>query len=178
MSSKPTDFKYVFESSISDQANVPNNIPQSLKNEIMKSANDGQYSSLLHLYATANTFKRPIVSIFPQIEHIAINRPVHNQTISPLDCSEDMYITWTHTSNVNKEMWQPNHFEIDDTTAENLSSGEPPLKKQKISDYFRKDTPRKHECANPETSHKSDKTDENSADSQTSTHSHISISPI
>lgn len=37
MSSKPTDFKYVFESSISDHANVPNNIPQSLNNEIMKS---------------------------------------------------------------------------------------------------------------------------------------------
>lgn len=103
MSSKPTDFKYVFESSISDHANVPNNIPQSLNNEIMKSANDGQYSSLLHLYATANAFKRPIVSIFPQIEHIAINRPVHNQTISPFDCSEEqhgppMYIMWTHTS--------------------------------------------------------------------------------
>lgn len=69
-----------------------------------------------------------------------------------------MYIMWTHTSNVNKEMWQPNHFvschEIDDTTAENLSSEEPPLKKQKISDYFRNDTSRKHECANPETLHK------------------------
>lgn len=40
-----------------------------------------------------------------------------------------MYIMWTQTSNVNKEMWQPNHFvschESDDTTAENLSSGEP-----------------------------------------------------
>lgn len=70
---------------------LTNNIPQSLKNEIMKSANDGQYSSLLHLYATANAFKRPIVSIFPQIEHIAINRPVNNQTISPLDCSEEQH---------------------------------------------------------------------------------------
>ena len=185
MSSKPTDFKYIFESSISDQANVPNNVSQSLKNEIMNSTNDGQYSSLLHLYATANAFKRPVVSIFPQIEHVAINRSVHNQTISPLDCSEEqhgppLYIMWTHTSNVNKEMWQPNHFvschEIGDTTAENLSSGEPPPKKQKISDYFRKDTSRKHECANPETSHESDKTDENFADSQTSTHPETNLS--
>ena len=109
----------------------------------MKSANDGQYSSLLHLYATANAFKRPIVSIFPQVEHVAINRPVHSQTISPLDCSEEqhrpMYIMWTHTSNVNKEMWQPNHFvsghEMDDTSqsAEKLQSWEPPLKKPKIT---------------------------------------------
>ena len=100
MSSKPTDFKYIFESSISDEANVPNNVSQSLKNEIMKSAKDGQYSSLLQLYATTKAFKRPIVSIFPKVEHAAINRSVHNQIISPLDLySEDQNFP-SHVHNV------------------------------------------------------------------------------
>ena len=72
MSRKP-QLQYIFETSNSDHARVPNDIPKSLKNEIMKIVNKGQYSSLLHLYATANAFNRPIVTIFPKIQNFAIN---------------------------------------------------------------------------------------------------------
>ena len=160
MSTKPSAFQYIFETSISDDARVTNDVSKFLKNEIMKSVNNGQYSSLLHLYATANAFNRPIVTIFPQVQNIVIDRQVHNQEIRPLDFSEDqsgpsMYIMWTHTSNTNKQMWRPNHFVschlINDakqspqkassehpSSPEKTPSGQPPLKKQKvISDYFK-----------------------------------------
>ena len=153
MSTKPSEFQYVFETSISDDARVPNDIPKSLKNEVMKSVNNGQYSSLLHLCATANAFNRPIVTIFPQVHNIVINREVHNQFIRPVGfsegmCGPSMYIMWTHTSNTNEQMWRPNHFVschvIDDTKPSNQnqsSCGQPPLKKQKkVSDFFPSET--------------------------------------
>ena len=88
------------------------------------------------------------MTIFPKIQNFVINREVHNQTIHPLFFSEEhsgpsMYIMWTHTSNTNKQSWQPNHFVscnvIDETkqSSEASSSGQPPLKKQKIFDYFK-----------------------------------------
>lgn len=110
----------------------------------MKAVNDGQYLSLLHLYATANAVHRPVVTIFPQIQNVIINRQVHNQTIRPIGFSEEQSKSVHNAdTNTNKEMWHPNHFVscpvIDDTrqSFEKVSSGQLPLKKLKISDNFK-----------------------------------------
>ncbi|KAK3092422.1 hypothetical protein FSP39_002648 [Pinctada imbricata] len=144
MSSNRADMHYVLETSISDEARVSDDMTKSLQNEILRSVKNGYYSSLIHLYASVNALNRRIVTIFPSIQNVTINREVHNQTVRPLPQTSQrngppLFIMWTHTSNTNLINWRPNHFvschEKSDSSQESTLE-DPPLKKHKVSDDF------------------------------------------
>ena len=59
MSNTPTDIKYVTESSISDDCFVVQNLEKSMQNEIIKSVQSGEYSSILHFFAAVNAINSP-----------------------------------------------------------------------------------------------------------------------
>lgn len=145
MSSHPVNLQYILETSFSNETRVSNDMSKSLQNDILTAVENGQYSSLIHFYASANAFNRPIVTIFPEIHNVAIFNQMHNQTITPLPSSSlirghPIYIMWTHTTNTDPNNWTPNHFvschetELPDSYADTPQSDEPDIKKQKLSD--------------------------------------------
>ena len=112
MSSNVVSLQYVLETSFSHECYVNGNYSKSLQNEILKSAKSGEYASLIHIYALANSIKCQINSISPNIENPTIDRGVHNQLITPVNSPFNMTINlmWTHTSNHATFNWTPNHF--------------------------------------------------------------------
>ena len=113
MSEAPISIQYLYQTSMQTECIVNGDNLKTLKNDIIMSCKDGQYSSLLHVFVAANLLGRPIVTIFPNAPNPCINRGIHNQRIAPLSHDTDreaIHVMWTHISNTDMVGWAPNHF--------------------------------------------------------------------
>ena len=138
MCSHPPSVQYVLESSVSDDALVPQNFLKSVQNETLKSIKSGEYCSLIHIFAAANALNHPIYSVYPSFQNAAMDRNILHQEIKPLpDTSghkipgSPIYIMWSHTENSGKDNWTPNHFVVcfPLSATESDDSNEPAKKK-------------------------------------------------
>ena len=89
----------------------------SFRNEVMMTAKDGKYSSILHLLGSCNVLQKPINSIYPEAQNTGVDRDVHNQVFFPVGniyypetLDGIITILWTHTHDTKLKGWKPNHF--------------------------------------------------------------------
>ena len=108
---------YIVQVSISDNSFVANDRLSSFRNEVMLTAKDGKYSSILHLLASCNVLQKPINSIYPEAQNPGVDRVVHNQVFFPVGniyypetLDGIITILWTHTHDTKLKGWKPNHF--------------------------------------------------------------------
>ena len=108
---------YIKQVSISDESFVANDKLSSFRNEVILTAKDGKYSSILHLLASCNALKMPINSIYPEAQNPGVDRDVHNQVFFPVGniyytevLDRVITILWTHTHDTKLKGWKPNHF--------------------------------------------------------------------
>ena len=108
---------YVIQVSISDESFVANEKLSSFCNEVILTAKDGKYSSILHLLASCNVLQMPINSIYPEAQNPGVDRDVHNQVFFPVrniyypEMLDGMItILWTHTHDTKLKGCKPNHF--------------------------------------------------------------------
>ena len=108
---------YIVQVSISDNSFVANDRLSSFCNEVMLTAKDGKYSSILHLLASCNVLQKPINSIYPEAQNPGVDRDVHNQVFFPVGniyypetLDGIITILWTHTYDTKLKGWKQNHF--------------------------------------------------------------------
>ena len=109
--------EYIVQVSISDNSFIANDRLSSFRNEVMLTAKDGKYSSILHLLASCNVLQKPINSIYPEAQNPGVDRDVHNQVFFPVGniyypetLDGIITILWTHTHDTKLKGWKPNHF--------------------------------------------------------------------
>ena len=115
MSENSVSLEYVFETSVSPECYVREDLNTSLRSEMIKSSKDGEYAGLLQIFAAVNAIHRPVYSIYPRANNPAVDRKSHNLCIVPFsnessNLRDTVHVMWTHTSNTNMTAWSPNHF--------------------------------------------------------------------
>ena len=115
MSENSVSLEYVFETSVSPECYVREDLNTSLRSEMIKSSKDGEYAGLLQIFAAVNAIHRPVYSIYPRANNPAVDRKSHNLCIVPFsnessNLRDKVHVMWTHTSNTNMTAWSPNHF--------------------------------------------------------------------
>jgi hypothetical protein len=88
---------------------------EAYREEVMATVHEFRFCSMLHIYALVNALSVMIHSVYPDVKTVGVNRKIHHQIISPINCSHvprsPIYIMWSNkTELLVSQNWTPDHF--------------------------------------------------------------------